>query len=102
MYFLIRPDYTLALGIAVCAVLWVSVLLHEFGHIYGARLTGGSGNEILLWPLGGLAFVRPAGTLKSQLISTGGGPLVNLALCLITLIPTMDYLKGDFLKYRFI
>ena len=59
-YFLIKPDYTVAMGVAVSCVLVVSVLLHEFGHILGARLTGGSGNEILLWPLGGLAFVRPA------------------------------------------
>lgn len=97
-YFLIRPDYTLALGVAVSAILIVSVLLHEFGHILGARLTGGSGNEILLWPLGGLAFVRPAGTLKSQLLTTGGGPLVNLALCLATLYPAMQHLGNRFLK----
>lgn len=97
-YFLIRPDYTLALGAAVSAVLIVSVLLHEFGHILGARWTGGSGDEILLWPLGGLAFVRPASNLTSQLLTTGGGPLVNLGLCLMTIVPAMDHLRGDFLK----
>ena len=97
-YFLIRPDYTLALGAAVSVILVVSVLLHEFGHILGARLTGGSGNEILLWPLGGLAFVRPANTLKSQLLTTGAGPLVNLAICLLTLFPAQQSWKGDFLK----
>jgi Zn-dependent protease len=97
-YFLISPDYTLELGLAVSGVLIVSVLLHEFGHIFGARLTGGSGNEILLWPLGGLAFVRPANSLTSQLLTTGGGPLVNLALCLATLFPAMQHLEGRFLK----
>ncbi len=74
------------------------MLLHEFGHIAGARLTGGSGNEILLWPLGGLAFVRPANTLKSQLLTTGGGPLVNLGICLLTLFPAHQSWTGDFLK----
>ena len=65
-YFLIRPDFTLELGIAISVIVVISVLLHEFGHIVGTRLTGGSGNEILLWPLGGLAFVRPASTLKQR------------------------------------
>lgn len=97
-YFLIRPDFTLALGVAVSVIVVVSVLLHEFGHIVGTRLTGGSGNEILLWPLGGLAFVRPANTLKSQIFSTLGGPLVNLAICLIALVPAMNYLGGQFVR----
>ena len=95
-YFILRPGFSLELGLALSAVLIVSVILHEFGHIFGARLTGGSGNEILLWPLGGLAYVRPANTLRSQLITTGGGPLVNLALCLATLYPTMQQLGGRF------
>jgi Zn-dependent protease len=97
-YFLIRPDYSLRFGIAVSVILVLTTLLHEFGHIFGARLTGGSGNEILLWPLGGLAFVRPASTLKSQLITTGGGPLVDLGICVATLIPTMNHLGDRFVK----
>jgi hypothetical protein len=32
------------------------ILLHEFGHCFGARLTGGDANEIMLTPLGGIAF----------------------------------------------
>lgn len=90
--------FTPAMAAAICGVVVVSVLLHEFGHIAGARLTGGSGNEVLLWPLGGLAFVRPANTLKSQLLATGGGPLVTLALCLVSLVPAMNYLKHDFVS----
>src|SRR5438067_9034945 len=33
------------------------VLVHEFGHCYGGRRVGGEASEILIWPLGGLAFV---------------------------------------------
>ncbi len=84
-YFLIRPDYTPALGAAVSGVCGSQRAAARVRPHSGARLTGGSGNEILLWPLGGLAFVRPASNLKSQLLATGGGPLVNLALCLATL-----------------
>lgn len=67
------------------AVLFVSVLLHEFGHIIAARLTGGSGDEILIWPLGGLAWAQPEPTFRSRFLTAAGGPMVNLALCLSAL-----------------
>ena len=40
------------------AFLFVSVLLHEFGHCFAARFMDGESDEVLLWPLGGLAFCR--------------------------------------------
>ena len=77
--------FGLAYGTAIEAVLLVTVLLHEFGHVFGARLTGGQADEILLWPLGGLAFVQPARNFRSQFLTTAAGPLVDLALCAVTL-----------------
>lgn len=73
------------LGIAITILLFVSVLLHEFGHVIGARRTGGGGDEILIWPLGGLAYVHPAPRPLSRFITAAAGPLVNLALCLVAL-----------------
>lgn len=78
------------LGLVVGAILFVSVVLHEFGHVFGARMTGGSAHEILLWPLGGLAMVQPASTFASQFLTTLAGPLVNLGLCLATLWPVLQ------------
>lgn len=75
----------LQLGLIFSGVLLVSVLIHEFGHVLAARMTGGSGEEILLWPLGGLAYVRSANTLRSRLLTPAAGPLFNLLLCLISL-----------------
>ena len=72
----------LKLGLTFGLVLFLSVLLHEFGHIIGARRTGGSGNEILLWPLGGLASVQPGSTYFSRMMTTAAGPIVNFILCL--------------------
>jgi Zn-dependent protease len=69
------------IGLAFSVVMLVTVVLHEFGHIFTARLTGGSGNEILVWPLGGLAYAQPADTFRSQFLTPAAGPLVNLALC---------------------
>jgi Zn-dependent protease len=39
--------------------LFAIVLLHEFGHALACRQTGGSADHIVLWPLGGIAFVNP-------------------------------------------
>jgi Zn-dependent protease len=60
--------------------LWVSVLLHEFGHCWGARRVGGDAHEVLLWPLGGLALVDAPMTPRAQFVTTACGPLVNLIL----------------------
>jgi Zn-dependent protease len=56
------------------------VLLHEFGHALACRQTGGTANYILLWPFGGVAFVRPPERAGAQLWSIAAGPLVNVAL----------------------
>ena len=37
--------------------LFAIVLLHEYGHCIAGRSVGGEAKDILLWPLGGLAFV---------------------------------------------
>jgi Zn-dependent protease len=73
-------QYTASWG----AILFVSVLLHEFGHCFAARWVGGDAEEILIWPLGGLAFVSAPNTPRDQFITTVAGPLVNLAICLVS------------------
>ncbi len=39
----------------LAGLLFVSVLLHEFGHCFAARWVDGDATEIMIWPLGGLA-----------------------------------------------
>lgn len=68
---------------AACVVLFVIVLLHEFGHCFAARWVGGEANEILMWPLGGLAFADAPRRPWPQLVTAAGGPLVNVAICLL-------------------
>ncbi|MBI3468256.1 MAG: hypothetical protein HY000_35075, partial [Planctomycetes bacterium] len=65
-------------------ILFFSVLLHEFGHCFAARAVGGSAEEILMWPLGGLAYVAAPNTARAQFITTVCGPLVNVGICLVT------------------
>ena len=56
------------------------VLLHEFGHSLACRQTGGQADTIVLWPLGGVAFVSPPQRPGAQLWSIAAGPLVNAVL----------------------
>ena len=76
------PKYGMALGMTFFALLLVSVLLHEFAHVFTARWTGGLAQEILLTPMGGLAQVSPARGAFGMGITAAAGPALNLALCL--------------------
>ncbi len=64
-------------------LLFVSVLLHEFGHCYFARRVDGDASEVLLWPLGGLARVDVPHTPRAHFVVAIGGPVVNLLLCIV-------------------
>lgn len=57
------------------------VLLHEFGHALACRQVGGVADHIVLWPLGGVAYVRPPQRPGATLWSLAAGPLVNVVLC---------------------
>ena len=73
---------------AACEVLALFgiVLLHEFGHALACRQTGGTANQIVLWPLGGIAFVNPPRRPGAMLWSIAAGPLVNVILLPILFI----------------
>ena len=60
--------------------LFAIVLLHEFGHALACRQTGGVADRIILWPLGGIAFVNPPRRPGAMLWSIAAGPLVNVVL----------------------
>jgi len=67
-------------AVAEYLTLFLIVLLHEFGHAFACRQTGGQANQIALWPLGGVAFVKPPPRPGAYLWSIAAGPLVNAAL----------------------
>jgi Zn-dependent protease len=60
--------------------LFLIVMLHEFGHALACRQVGGTANQIVLWPLGGVAYVDPPPRPGATLWSIVAGPLVNVAL----------------------
>src|SRR5260370_27246496 len=53
---------------------------HEFGHELACRQVGGQANQIVLWPLGGVAYVNPPPRPGATVWSIAAGPLVNVAL----------------------
>ena len=70
-------------------ILFVSVLFHEFSHCWMARRRGGHAEEILLWPLGGLAYVGHSGSPRDELKVAGIGPISSFifgGLCLGVLL----------------
>jgi len=60
--------------------LFLIVLLHEFGHSLACRSVGGKADQIVLWPLGGVAYVAPPQRPGATLWSIAAGPLVNVVL----------------------
>src|SRR5712692_5525294 len=70
--------------------LFLIVMLHEFGHALACRQVGGNANRIVLWPLGGVAYVDPPPRPGATLWSIAAGPLVNVAL--IPILTGLGYL----------
>lgn len=70
------------LGLIVTLLLFAIVIVHEFFHVFAARWTGGSADEILMWPAGGLARTRPADTFRSEFLTAAAGPFSNFLFCL--------------------
>src|SRR2546427_3733280 len=69
--------------------LFLIVTLHEFGHALACRQVGGTANRIVLWPLGGVAYVSPPPRPGATLWSIAAGPLVN-----VVLLPVLIFLSG--------
>jgi stage IV sporulation protein FB len=67
-------------GVQLAGLLFVSVLLHEFGHCFAARWVDGDATEIMIWPLGGLASVDLPQQPRAHFITAAAGPAVNFLL----------------------
>ena len=67
-------------------VLFGTVLVHELGHCFATWHVGGEVHEILLWPLGGLAYVGHDGDAGAEVKVALAGPLTHLPQTLIWLI----------------
>jgi Zn-dependent protease len=86
--------------------LFAVVLMHEMGHALACRSVGGKANEIVLWPLGGVAYVAPPQRPGATLWSIVAGPLVNVVLVVllggllaVNGVLTLDHPASDSMRF---
>ncbi len=87
-------------------MLFVVILIHEYGHVFGGRHVGGECEEILIWPLGGLAFVDTPREWRAHTFTAVSGPLTNVAQCVLSavvllgfgFIPTLNPLDNPYIS----
>lgn len=82
------------------ALLFGIVLLHEFGHCFASRSVGGSPQQILMTPLGGLAFADAPHRPWATFVTVAGGPLVNVLICLVTAIALSFLSRSLYIPWR--
>ena len=86
------PREMLMISLPLMAMIFISVLLHEFGHCFACRSVGGDADDILMWPLGGLATCRPPHRPAEHLVTAAAGPAVNFAI-MLCLLPVIFLMK---------
>ena len=104
----INRYHSMAWNVIEYLALFGIVLLHEFGHALACRSVGGQANRIMLWPLGGVAFVQPPPRPGALLWSIAAGPLVNVVLLPCTVMAWffataagLQRVNPDFVQFLF-
>jgi len=59
-------------------VLLLTILVHEFGHVFATKRQGGEVGGVVLWPLGGFALCGPTESLSGELKVALAGPLTHI------------------------
>lgn len=75
------PGFTWQDRVQSMSILFLIVLVHEFGHCFAARWVGGDASEIEMTPLGGLAMAQAPHRPLATFITVAAGPLVNVIIC---------------------
>ena len=74
-------------GLVFIVLLFLCVLLHEFGHIFTARAFGIRTPDVILLPIGGVSRLeRIPERPRQEFLVTIAGPMVNVAIAFILIV----------------
>ncbi|GIL68120.1 hypothetical protein Vafri_21409 [Volvox africanus] len=75
--------YVILSLIVMGPLLLLTIVVHELGHCLAARSIGGTAESILLWPLGGLAYIGYNTTYSKAIWVAAAGPLTHIPMVAI-------------------
>lgn len=73
----------LSLGLLACAILLLSVVLHQLAQLFVTQATGNAPSDVVLWPLGGLTTQANEARFPIQVQVQIAGLVVNLVIATI-------------------